>query len=133
MWFRAEADATSALDYARRGTLKLSGKMHAEGLADEVPTAGHMEVQPLSRRIGYELEFRGDDGQLYRFVGEKTLRLTRLVFSMTTLPGDVLASDGRRVGTARLHFDLRNDILPFLTTFRRARSERALAAEGADA
>lgn len=132
MWFRAEADATSALDYARRGRLELSGKMHAEGLADEVPTRGFMEVQPLSRRIGYELEFRGDDGESYRFVGQKTLKLARLVTSMTTLPGEVLAADGRLVGTARLHFDLKNDLVPFLATFRRARSERLASPQGAE-
>lgn len=127
MWFRAEADATSALAYARRGTLEMVGKLHAEGLADEVPTRGVLEIQPLSRRIGYELEFKGDDGLSYRFVGQKNLKLTKLAESMTTLHGEVLASDGRRLGTARLHFDLRNDLVPFLGTFRLARP-RALPA-----
>lgn len=127
MWFEAEADATSALAYARRGRLEMVGKLHAEGLAEEVPTRGILEVQPFSRRIGYELDFKGDDGERYRFVGQKDLSLLRLAKSMTTLQGEVLAADGRRLGTARLHFDLRRDLLPFLATFRLARP-RALPA-----
>jgi len=128
MWFRAEADASDAIAYVKSGRVELGGKLHAEGLAEEVPTRGHMEVQPLSRRIGYELEFRGDDGERYRFVGQKTLRFSRILKTMTLLPGEVLGADGRRIGTARLHFDLKNDLIPFLGTFRRARAVPELRA-----
>ncbi|MFO0564148.1 MAG: hypothetical protein U0263_00720 [Polyangiaceae bacterium] len=133
MWFRAEADATDAWRYFRKGTLILSGKLHAEGLSDEAPTSGTLEVQPLSRRIGYDLSFRADDGRRYRFVGQKTLRLGRLARSMTTLPGEVLDEDGKAIGDALLYFDLRNDLLPFLATFRRGRSPRQLVAAEAEA
>jgi len=84
MWFRAEADATDAVDYLRRGALALTGKMHAEGLADEAPTTGRLEVQPLSRRIGYELSFRADDGKSYRFVGQKILNTTSTALDAAT-------------------------------------------------
>ena len=97
MWFRAEADATDAWRYFRKGTLILSGKLHAEGLSDEVPTSG------------------------------------TLARSMTTLPGEVLDEDGKAIGDALLYFDLRNDLLPFLATFRRGRSPRQLVAAEAAA
>jgi hypothetical protein len=126
MWFEAQADATSALEYLKSGRLELSGKMHCESLADDVETTGYMEVQPLARRIGYVLDFRGDDGQRYRFEGQKTLSARRILRTMTRLPGDVLGPDGKRVGTALLYFDLEHDLLPFLATFRRARSARRL-------
>jgi hypothetical protein len=122
MWFTAEADAADAVAYFKNGSVELLGRLHCEGLAGEVETRGHMEVQPLARRIGYDLEFRGDDGRRYRFVGQKTLSVLRLARTMTLLPGEVLDAEGARVGTARLYFDLRRDLLPFLATFRRART-----------
>ena len=128
LWFRAEADVTDAGAYLKHGRLSLSGALHAEGLADEVPARGHLEIQPLSRRIGYALDFTADDGRRCRFVGEKTPSLRHLLKSMTTLPGDVLDADGKRLGTALLYFDLKNDLVPFLGTFRRGR--RALIEVG---
>lgn len=122
MWIRCEADATDTLAYLRAGTLELSGKMHAEGLADEAPASGKLEIQPLSRRIGYDVAFRAEDGKRYRFVGQKTLSFVKLLKSMTTLPGEVLDEDGKVIGTALLYFDVKNDLVPFLATFRRGRA-----------
>jgi hypothetical protein len=120
LWFRVEADATSALAYLRRGEMLCEGTLFAEGLAEGVPARGMMEVQPLGGRIAYRLDFRGDDGKSYRFSGEKTPTLKRLVQSMTTLPGEIVLADGEPIGTALLRFD-RKDLLPFLRTFRPAR------------
>lgn len=132
MWLRAEADANDAFAYLRRGTLMLNGKMHAEGLAEEAPASGKLEVRPLSGYIGYDVSFRGDDGKLYRFVGHKSPSVTRLLKSMTTLPGEVLDADGKVVGSAMLYFDLKNDLLPFLGTFRRGRATPLLEAAEAE-
>jgi hypothetical protein len=129
MWFSAEADASDAGSYLRDGTLTLVGRMHAEGLAENVPAQGKLEMLPLRGRIGYDLSFRGDDGERYRFVGHKSPSLFRLRKTMTTLPGQVLAADGRVVGKAMLYFDLKRDLLPFLATFRRARAPELLPAK----
>ena len=126
MWFRCEADAGDALAYLTKGTVTLVGRLHAEGIADEAPMTGHMEIRPLSRRIGYDIDFRGADGKRYSFVGQKTLSLVKLAKTMTTLPGEVLDENGTCIGTARLFFDLRKDLVPFLSTFRRARPVLAL-------
>lgn len=120
MWFRVEADATSALAYLRRGEMRCEGTLFAEGLAEGVPARGLMEVQPLGGRIAYRLDFVGDDGKAYRFSGEKTPSLRHLVESMTTLPGEIVLADAERIGGALLRFD-RKDLLPFLRTFRPAR------------
>jgi hypothetical protein len=129
MWFSAEADASDASDYLKAGTLSLVGRMHAEGLAEEVPAVGTLEMKPLRGRIGYDLAFRGDDGEEYRFLGHKSPNLLRLRKTMTTLPGEVLTKDGRLVGKAMLYFDLKRDLLPFLATFRRARAPELLPAK----
>jgi hypothetical protein len=121
MWFRIDADATSALAYLRRGEMRVTGTMFAEGLAEGVPARGLLEVQPFAGRIAYRLDFSGDDGRSYRFGGEKSPSLSKLLVSMTTLPGEIVVADAERIGTAHLRFDARNDLLPFLRTFRPAR------------
>ena len=131
MWFDVEADAVSALAYLRRGEMRLAGRMFMEGLAENVPTRGLLEVQPLSGRIAYRLDFVGDDGRSYRFSGEKSPSLRRLTRSMTTLPGEIVVADAERIGRALLRFDLANDLLPFLRTFRAARPRATLELRGA--
>lgn len=129
MWFSAEADAGDAGVYLKDGTLTLVGRIHAEGLAEDVPATGKLEMLPLRGRIGYDLSFRGDDGEEYRFLGHKSPSLLRLRKTMTTLPGQVLKKDGEVVGKAMLYFDLKRDLLPFLATFRRARAPELLPAK----
>lgn len=124
LWFRLDADATNALGYMKDGAMQLDGTFFAEDLAGEVPTRGTMEVQPLRRRIAYRLEFKGDDGKAYRFVGEKRLNLLRLLDTMTTLPAEITDEHGARLGTALVRFDTRHDLLPFLRTFRFAERNR---------
>lgn len=124
LWFRLDADATNALGYLKTGGMQLDGRLFAEGLASDVATRGSLQVQPLKRRIAYRLEFTGDDGQVYRFVGDKQLSVLRLLSSMTTLPGDITDAHGTRVGTALVRFDARRDLLPFLRTLRAAEPER---------
>jgi hypothetical protein len=121
MWFRIDADAVSALAYLRRGEMRVSGTLFAERLAEGVPAAGILEVQPFGGRIAYRLDFHGDDGRTYRFSGEKTPSLRKLVESMTTLPGEIVLADAEVIGTALLRFDAKRDLVPFLRTFRPAR------------
>ena len=126
MHFHVEADALSARAWLRRGVLRMVGTLTAEGLASAAPARGEMEIQLSRRRIGYDLDFVGDDGNAYRFAGEKQLSLSSLLRSFTTLPGEITALGkphraGEVVGTALLRFDLKGDLQPFLLSWRRAR------------
>lgn len=121
--FSVDADATDAVDYLKDGGMQLSGVMRAEGLATEAPAEGRLEVQPLRRRIAYRLEFEGDDGNLYRFEGQKTLSVFRPFKSATTLPGEIADRHGKLIGRGIVRFDLRRDLVSFLRTFRPARNE----------
>jgi hypothetical protein len=121
MWFRIDADAVSALAYLRRGEMRVTGTLYAEGLAESVPARGVLELQPFSGRVAYRLDFFGDDQRSYRFSGEKLWSLRRLVESMTTLPGEIVLADDELVGSALLRFDARRDLVAFLRTFRAAR------------
>ncbi len=121
--FSVDADATSAFHYLKDGAMQLVGTMRAEGLAAMAPAEGRLEVQLLRRRIAYNLEFKGDDGNLYRFDGEKHLSVFRPVKGATTLPGEITDRHGAVVGRALVRFNLRRDLVSFVRTFRAARHE----------
>ncbi len=119
--FDAEAHAESALDYLRHGHAELSGTLHAEGLADGVPLSGTVVMQPLTRRrVRYDFNFTGNDGNPYRFSGEKQIRWRDPLRSFTRLPGAVYDSAGREVATCMVRFDLKADFLPFVASWRPA-------------
>jgi hypothetical protein len=117
--FTVEARAESAARHLRDGRATLRGTLEADGFADGVPAEGTITILPLTRRtIGYELEFTGNDGQPYRFSGQKQLRLTALARSFTELPGTILDATGAPVATCLTRFDLRADLFQFLTSWR---------------
>ncbi|MCA9600062.1 MAG: hypothetical protein KC776_42455, partial [Myxococcales bacterium] len=120
-WFELEADATDAVAYLRRGSMRLVGTVFAEGLAEHAPGTGTLEVRPLGGRIGYDIEFRGPEGERYRFSGHKSPTWRHPLKSMTTLPGVITDGDGNRLGSALVRFNLVRDLVPFLRTFRAAR------------
>jgi hypothetical protein len=70
----------------------------------------------------------GDDDRSYRFSGEKSPSLRRLLESMTTLPGEIVVADAECIGTMLFRFDARRDLVSFLRTFRRSASLRLAGA-----
>jgi hypothetical protein len=116
--FTLRAHTGSLRHYLRDRSVTLEGHVDAEGLANHAVLAGTMILDPiLGRRIRYEFGFTGDDGQPYRFVGQKDVRLADLVGSMTTLPGEIVDESGARFATALVRFD-RRQLPAFLGSFR---------------
>ncbi len=106
--------------FLRRPEVEIDGEVDAEGFADHRNISGTMGMDPLRTGIlPYAFRFTANDGATYAFVGKKTLHLGRLVESMTVLPGAILDAGGARVGEALLRFDVRSDLVAFLTSFRR--------------
>jgi hypothetical protein len=118
MHFSVTARAGSLLAHLRDRKARLDGEVTMEGFASARPLEGEITIDPLLRRlIRYEFTFAADDGKRYRFVGQKDVTLRDPVGSMTTLPGQILALDGKLVATAQLAFD-KKDLPRFLGTWR---------------
>jgi hypothetical protein len=118
MHFSVTARAGSLLAHLRNRKARLDGEVTMEGFASARPLEGEITIDPLLRRlIRYEFTFAADDGKRYRFVGQKDVTLRDPVGSMTTLPGQILALDGKLVATAQLAFD-KKDLPRFLGTWR---------------
>jgi hypothetical protein len=117
--FQAHARAADLLRHLRDGMAELSGTLDMEKVADDVPFSGSIEIRPLlGRIIRYQLSFTGNDGQPYRFAGQKDVRFSDFVATMTTLNGAITNAQGAEIAKATLHFDVRADLLPFLVSWK---------------
>ena len=118
MHFTVTARAGSLLEHLRDRKAKLDGEVTMEGFATARPLDGEITIDPIiGKIIRYEFTFEADDAARYRFVGQKDVTLKDPVGSMTTLPGQVLALDGKQIATAALKFD-KKDLPSFLSTWR---------------
>lgn len=97
----------------------IQGSIELEGFAAHRACRGTMVMDPLIGKIvGYELAFEDDAGRPHRLAGKKSVVLTRFFETMTNLPAEIFDPSGKRVGEARLRFDVRSDLLRFLRSFR---------------
>lgn len=107
--------------FRRDQVAELEGEVDALGLATAAPVVGTMTLRPfLGRLIRYEFEFDGDDGERYRFAGQKDIRWLDPLRSWTTLPGELTDEGGQVIGTASTRFHLRRDAWTFLRSWRPA-------------
>jgi hypothetical protein len=121
--FQARARAKDTLRHLRDGLVALDGTLDMERFADEVPIQGTIEIRPvLGKIIRYDFTFTGNDGNPYRFSGQKDIRWTEIKRSMTTLGGVITAANGDEIARATLHFDTKADLLPFLVSWKPALS-----------
>lgn len=120
---RAFSDASGVFGGAER--MALTGSATLEGVAEAAPLLDGSSLEigiPYHDYLRYQVAFEGRDGARYRFVGQKTVRLLRIVRTMTTLHGQ-LFRDGVEIGSGTLRFDLKT--LPrFLSTWRFRPSRR---------
>ena len=99
-------------------TVAIEGTIDVDGLATSRPLVGTLGIDVLlTRRIPYDFTFTGDDGAAYRFTGEKKVRVTAILETMSRLPGVLLDATGATVAEAELWFDLRGDLVTFLRSF----------------
>ncbi len=116
-------------EFLRERSALAEGRLHAEGLAEDVLTSGLVTWKRAERRIVYSLEFAADDGRVLAFVGEKDLHFTLGTRALTHLrgslfhlpePGDTLCQSASReeIGRAALTFDLRHDAWSMLRSAR---------------
>jgi len=110
-------------EFLKRRIVAIEGTIDVEGLATRRPLAGTLGMDVLlTQRIPYDFTFTGDDGAAYRFTGEKKVRVTALLETMSRLPAALLDEAGETVGGAELCFDLRGDLVAFLRSFELTRA-----------
>jgi len=117
--FSGRARARDLRRHLKDGLVTFHGTLDMEGFADDVPFAGTVEIQILSKRlIRYDLSFVGNDGQPYRLVGQKDIRFGDFVTTMTHLQGTIGDAAGHEIARVTLRFDVQADLLPFLVSWK---------------
>jgi hypothetical protein len=99
----------------------LSGVIALPPWTDEASTEGTLVMSLRPRAIAYELAFTADDGQRLRLSAKKTPSLLSPLRSMTYMPAEILAEDGRVLASGSMTFDLR-DLLGFIASWLPRRS-----------
>ena len=118
MSFTIRARSPKWRSFLRRPEVEIEGEVDAEGFADHRYLRGTLGMDPVrTRTLPYAFRFTANDGASYAFEGKKTLYVSRLVESVTVLPGAILDAAGAPVGEALLRFDLRSDLARFLRSF----------------
>jgi hypothetical protein len=121
MSFTIRARSFTWASFLSRPEVDIEGEVDAEGFADHRYLRGTLGMDPIrTRTLPYAFRFTANDGAAYAFAGKKTIRVGRLVESMTVLPGAILDAAGKGVGSALLRFDLKHDLGRFLHSFRLA-------------
>jgi hypothetical protein len=117
--FSLRARSRSLVDFARTRTVQIVGELTAEGFGVHCPLEGTLEMDVLlKRRLRYDFTFQAQNGERYRYVGQKNVKLLRLSHSMTWLPGKIFDMNGKEVATSEVTFDLERDLTRFLRSFR---------------
>ena len=102
---------------------EMTGNASFDRLADQVPIAGTLRMRWVRpRRVDYQFAFCTDDGRTLQFRGAKHPSLLRPLYTATTLWGTVHEGE-RALAMVSLHFDLRRDLVAFLQSLDRQRSE----------
>ncbi|MEV6315797.1 hypothetical protein [Streptomyces sp. NPDC051776] len=103
---------------------RVTGRVRIAGVADDPYATGELEISPLARRrIRYRIRFTAE-GRSYAVDGWKSIALSRPLKSMTVLPFTLFA-DGETAGHGTLRFPVTTGLLPFLTSFRFPRPDKA--------
>jgi hypothetical protein len=101
-------------------TAEITGEIDAAGFADHRPLRGTLEINPfLKRRLVYDFRFPDNDDRDCRFHGEKEIEPTRLIATMTTLPGTIFVDD-EETARAVVRFHIRADLIKMLRSFKPA-------------
>ncbi|MFH2006134.1 MAG: hypothetical protein ABI333_06075 [bacterium] len=117
--FSAYADSKTLFAFGGWSPMNLTGTASLEGVVEGAPLlpGSYLEIGvPLHRYLRYQVSFEDGEGHVYRFFGQKTVRVLDLPKTMTTLEGR-LFRDGDELGPATLWFSLL-DLPRFLATWR---------------
>src|SRR5688572_20012420 len=113
--------ADDALRHVRDKLARVEGTLDMEEFADDVPVTGTIEIAPFSRRlIRYDLLFVGNDGEPYRLAGQKDVKLSDLLTTMTNLTASITDGAGVEMARCRVRFDMRADLVPFIASWKPA-------------
>jgi hypothetical protein len=114
-------EAEDVRRFARDKTWTVTGHIDAEGFAARRAVEGTVQMHLFDeQRVPYRLRFTADDGAAYELRGQKEFFAVAPLESLTVLPASIYDARAEEVARAVLRFDARNEMKPFLRSFRLA-------------
>lgn len=103
--FSLTAETRDIREFARDNICRLKGVISVEGIAQERPVEGTIEMAfwPPKRRMAYDLRWTGDDGRKYRLYGIKRIRYLNFITTITTLQASLYRRE-ELIGKGKVYF-----------------------------
>lgn len=101
-----------------RRTAMVEGVLDIEGVAERRLLTGTLEIAAAELMMHYQFAFEDDEGQPYRFVGEKRLSVFRPVTDFAKLSGKIIDARGREVSQVDVSIGLKEGLVRTLTSIR---------------
>jgi len=118
MEFELDARAKRLERFMFNPTTKIKGIVCMEGRGKAFPLEGTLSIPLLTKKkIVYSFTFNSDKGKMYRFIGEKNIKIFSPIETFTTLTGKITDENGKDVASADVRFNLRKDFIPFIRSF----------------
>lgn len=106
--FRAKFGVTNWRAYITNGETNIHGNITIKDFATRAPFAGKLTILPVRKKILiYDFDFTSDDGQVYRFYGEKNISWRRPLKTVTTLHVS-LFKDELVIARGTMYFPVKN-------------------------
>jgi nucleoside-diphosphate-sugar epimerase len=117
--FSVTGRAANVRQFTRDNLATLRGTVTLQDWATQAPLTGVLEAALLTRgAFLYDFDFEADDGTPCRLRGIEQVDLGNLLETMTTMELEVTDQQGKTLARGRAHFDLRQDLLQMLSSFR---------------
>ncbi len=119
MLLEARIGVANVTDLVLESNAPLTGLFYAEGLAPKQQISGQVGMRALrDRKVPYDFAFRDDNGEMFRFLGEKDLHLSLWLDAILLLPASVYNASGVEVARAEMRFDPKTRLERLLTSAR---------------
>lgn len=101
---------------SRAASGELAGHVTADGIARRAPLSGGVARTPGGLR--YELQFAGEDGRTFSFLGVKQIALGEVTRGLLAMDGELFDDAGHRYATTTTRFSPRADFAELLASLR---------------
>jgi hypothetical protein len=120
IYFTLVCEVKSLSQFFRDFNTIIKGEIFLTEVVEKSPLSGRLNLNIFKRRLIYTFEFKDKKGRGYKFYGQKNIKFTppfEFIKSITNFEA-VISREGEEFAKAYLRFDLRQELIPLILSFR---------------